>query len=116
MLELVSGFLERFELALVIGWGALYFALTALFAYTLQAISDKTDAAPSWMSWVPFVQMHPFLRATGSTWTALLIWIVLLIAVTALGAVASSNGFAGLAVFGAATCAIPLRNSCAPVR
>jgi len=99
MLELVSGFLEQFELALVIGWGALYFALTALFAYTLQAISDKTDAAPAWMSWVPFVQMHPFIRAAGTTWTALLIWIALLIAATVLGAMASSNGFEGFALF-----------------
>jgi len=71
MLELVSGFLDRFELALVLGWGAIYFALTALFAYTLQAISDKTDAAPAWMSWVPFVQMHPFIRAAGTTWEPL---------------------------------------------
>ena len=99
MLELVSGFLERFELALVLGWGVIYFALTALFAYTLQAISDKTDAAPAWMSWVPFVQMHPFIRAAGTTWTALLIWIALLIAATVLGAMASSNGFEGFAQF-----------------
>jgi glutaredoxin len=97
MLELVSGFLEQFELALVIGSGALYFALTALFAYTLQAISDKTDAAPAWMSWVPFVQMHPFLRAAGTTWTALLTWVALMIAVTVLAAVASSSGFAQFA-------------------
>jgi glutaredoxin len=95
MLELVSGFLERFELALVLGWGAIYFALTALSAYTLQAISDKTDAAPAWMSWVPFVQLHPFIRAAGTTWTALLIWIALLIAVTVLGARASSSGSGG---------------------
>ncbi len=95
MLEVVSGFLERFELALVVGWGVIYFALTALFAYTLQAISDKTEAAPAWMSWVPFVQMHPFLRAAGSSWTALLSWIVLLIAVTVFGAVASSRGSGG---------------------
>jgi glutaredoxin len=73
--------------------------LTALFAYTLQAISDKTDAAPAWMSWVPFVQMHPFIRAAGTTWTALLIWIVLLIAVTVLGAMASSGGFEAPAQF-----------------
>jgi glutaredoxin len=99
MLELVSGFLDRFELALVLGWGAIYFALTALFAYTLQAISDKTDAAPAWMSWVPFVQMHPFIRAAGTTWAALLIWIALLIAVTVLGAMASSRGFEGQAQF-----------------
>jgi glutaredoxin len=101
MLELVSGFLDRFELALVLGWGAIYFALTALFAYTLQAISDKTDAAPAWMSWVPFVQMHPFIRAVGTTWTSLLIWIGLLIAVTVLGALASSKGFEGQAQFAA---------------
>jgi glutaredoxin len=101
MLELVSGFLERFELALVIGWGAIYFALTALFAYTVQAISDKTEAAPAWMSWVPFVQMHPILRASGSTWTALLIWTVLLIAVTVFGAAASSSGSGGGAQFAA---------------
>ena len=101
MLELVSGFLERSELALVLGWGVIYFALTALFAYTLQAISDKTHAAPAWMSWVPFVQMHPFIRAAGTTWTAVLIWVALLIGVTALGAVASSNGSAGFAVFAA---------------
>jgi len=101
MLELVSGFLERFELALVIGWGAIYFALTALFAYTVQAISDKTEAAPAWMSWVPFVQMHPILRASGSTWTALLIWTVSLIAVTVFGAVASSSGTGGGAQFAA---------------
>ena len=99
MLELVSGFLERFELVLVFGWGAIYFTLTALFAYTLQAISDKTDAAPAWMSWVPFVQMHPFIRAAGTTWTALLIWIALLIAVTVLGAMASSSSFEGPARF-----------------
>jgi glutaredoxin len=99
MLELVSGFLERFELALVLGWGAIYFALTALFAYTLQTISDKTDAAPAWMSWVPFVQMHPFIRAAGTTWTALLIWVALMIAVTVLGAVAASSRFAGHAQF-----------------
>jgi glutaredoxin len=95
MLELVSGFLERFELALVLGWGLIYFALNALFAYTLQAISDKTDAAPAWMSWVPFVQMHPFIRAAGTTWTALLIWIALLIAATVLGAMASSSSSGG---------------------
>ncbi len=75
--------------------GRIYFVLTSLVAYTLQAISDKTDAAPAWMAWVPFVQMHPFVRAAGSTWTALLTWIVLLIAVTAFGAVASSKGFEG---------------------
>jgi glutaredoxin len=101
MLELVSGFLERFELALVVGWGAIYFALTALFAYTVQAISDKTEAAPAWMSWVPFVQMHPILRASGSTWTALLIWTASLIAVTVFGAVASSSGSGGGAQFAA---------------
>jgi len=101
MLELVSDFLERFELALVIGWGVIYFALTALFAYTLQAISDKTEAAPAWMSWVPFVQMHPFLRAAGSSWTALLIWIVLMIAVAIFGAVVSSSGSGGAAQFAA---------------
>jgi len=101
MLELVSGFLERFELALVVGWGAIYFALTALFAYTVQAISDKTEAAPAWMSWVPFVQMHPIIRASGSTWTALLIWIASLIAVTVFGAVASSSGSGGGAQFAA---------------
>jgi len=95
MLELASGFFERFGLALVIGWGVISFALTALFAYTLQAISDKTDAAPAWMSWVPFVQMHPFIRATGTTWTALLIWIALLIATTVFGAMASSKGSGG---------------------
>jgi hypothetical protein len=39
MLELVSGFLERFELALVVGWGAIYFVLTALFDYTVSVIS-----------------------------------------------------------------------------
>ena len=99
MLELVSGLLERFEWALVIGSGVIYFALTALFAYTLQAISDKTDAAPAWMCWVPFVQMHPFIRAAGTTWTALLIWIALLIVVTVLGAMASSRGFEGPAQF-----------------
>jgi len=101
MLELVSGFLDRFGLALVVGWGVIYFALTALFAYTLQAISDKTEAAPAWMSWVPFVQMHPFLRAAGSSWTAMLIWIVLMIAVTVFGAVTSSNESAGGAQFAA---------------
>jgi glutaredoxin len=106
MMELVSGFLGRFELALVLGWGAIYFALTALFAYTLQAISDKTDAGPAWMSWVPFVQMHPFLRAAGTTWTALLIWIALLIAVTVFGAMASSNGFGGHAQFAAVLLAL----------
>ncbi len=94
-MEPVVGFLDRFGVALVIGWGALYFALTALFAYTLQAISDKTEAAPAWMAWVPFVQIHPFIRAVGTTWTALLTWVVLTIAVTAIGAVASSNGFGG---------------------
>jgi glutaredoxin len=99
MLEGVSGFLDRFELVLVLGWGAIYFALSALFAYTLQAISDKTDAAPAWMCWVPFVQMHPFIRAAGTTWTALLSWIALLIAVTVLGAMASSNGSSGFAQF-----------------
>ncbi|MBW2494018.1 MAG: hypothetical protein JRE43_04640 [Deltaproteobacteria bacterium] len=102
MLEQVSGFLDRFELALVIGWGAIYFALTALFAYTLQAISDKTEAAPAWMSWVPFVQMHPFLRAAGSSWTALLTWVVLMIGVTVFAAVVSSNGSGGGAQFAAA--------------
>jgi len=101
MLEGVSGFLDRFELVLVLGWGAFYFALSALFAYTLQAISDKTEAAPAWMSWVPFVQMHPFIRAAGTTWTALLSWIALLIAVTVLGAVASSKGSGGPAQFAA---------------
>jgi glutaredoxin len=95
MLELASGFLDRFGLALVIGWGVISFALTALFAYTLQAISDKTDAAPAWMSWVPFVQLHPFIRAAGTTWTALLIWIALLIATTVFGAMASSKGSGG---------------------
>ncbi len=99
MLELVSGFLERFELALVLGWGAIYFALTALPAYTLQAISDKTDAAPAWMSWVPLVQMHPFIRAAGTTWTAVLIWIALMIAITVLGAMAGSSNYAGHAKF-----------------
>ena len=99
MLELASGFLEKIELALVLGWGAIYFALTALPAYTLQAISDKTDAAPSWMSWVPFVQMHPFIRATGTTWTALLVWIALMIAVTVLAVMAASSRFAGHAQF-----------------
>jgi glutaredoxin len=88
-------------LALVVGWGVIYFALTALFAYTLQAISDKTEAAPAWMSWVPFVQMHPFLRAAGSSWTAMLIWIVLMIAVTVFGAVTSSSGSGGGAQFAA---------------
>jgi len=102
MLELLSGFLERFELALALGSGVIYFALTASFAYTLQAISDKTEAAPAWMSWVPFVQIHPFIRAAGTTWTTLLIWIVLMIAVTALGAMASSNGFGGPAAFAGA--------------
>ncbi len=101
MLELVSDFLERFELALVIGWGVVYFALTALFAYTLQAISDKTEAAPAWMSWVPFVQMHPFLRAAGSSWTALSIWIVLMVAVAIFAAVVSSSGSGGAAQFAA---------------
>jgi len=101
MLELVSGFLERYELALVLGWGAIYFALTALPAYTLQAISDKTDAAPAWMSWVPLVQMHPFIRAAGTTWTALLIWLALLIAVTVIGAMAASSRFADHAQFAA---------------
>ena len=99
MLELASGFLERFELALVLGVGAVHFALTALVAYTLQAISDKTDAAPAWMSWVPFVQMHPFIRAAGTTWTALLVWIALLIAVTVLTVIAASSRFAGHAQF-----------------
>jgi glutaredoxin len=99
MLELASGFFERSELALVLGVGAVHFALTALFAYTLQAISDKTDAAPAWMSWVPFVQMHPFIRAAGTTWTALLVWIALLIAVTVLAAMASSSSYAGHAQF-----------------
>jgi len=99
MLELVSGFLERFGLAMAIGWGVISFALTALFAYALQAISDKTDAAPAWMSWVPFVQMHPFIRAAGTTWTALLTWIALTIAVAVLGAMASSSGAKGLAQF-----------------
>ncbi len=99
MLEMASGFLERFELALVLGLGAVHFAMTALFAYTLQAISDKTDAAPAWMSWVPLVQMHPFIRAAGTTWTALLVWIVLLIAVTVLAAMASSSSYAGHAQF-----------------
>ncbi len=99
MLELVSGFLDRFELALVLGVGAVHFAMTALFAYTLQAISDKTDAAPAWMSWVPFVQMHPFIRAAGTTWTALLVWIALMIAVTVLAVMASSSSYAGHAQF-----------------
>jgi glutaredoxin len=95
MLEQVSGFLDQFGLALVVGWGVIYFVLTALFAYTLQAISDKTEAAPAWMSWVPFVQMHPFLRAAGSSWTALLIWIVAMIAVTVFGTMFSSGGSGG---------------------
>jgi len=101
MLELVSGFLDRFGLALVVGWGVIYFVLTALFAYTVQAISDKTQAAPAWMSWVPFVQMHPIIRASGSSWTAMLIWIVLMIAVTVFGVVTSSSGSGGGAGFAA---------------
>lgn len=99
MTEQATGFLDQFGTLLVLGYGLLYLALAGGAAYTLQAISDKTEAAPSWMAWVPFVQMHPFIRAAGTSWTAILAWVASMIAMFVFGAMLSSNGSPGTARF-----------------
>jgi hypothetical protein len=94
-MEQIAGVLDRFGTLLVFGWGLLYFLMAAGPAYTLQSISDKTDAAPSWMAWVPFVQLHPMIRASGTSWAAVLAWFVGLVAAIVVSALLSSAGATG---------------------
>jgi hypothetical protein len=66
--------------------GALYFLVIALSSYPLQAISDKTNAAPSWTCWVPIVQIYPFVRAARSSLGIMLAWCAVMVGAGVLGA------------------------------
>jgi hypothetical protein len=92
--EAVADFLDRFGTLLLAVYFALYFLATALMCYALQALSDKTEAAPSWMAWVPILQIHPFVRATGTSYTALLGWLGAGIGLAVAGGLASQGGSA----------------------
>lgn len=91
-MESASGALERFGPLLLAGHFAVTFGLTALMNYTLQAISDKTEAAPSWVAWIPIVQTHAFVRASGMTYTALLAWLLAGIGLAVVSGLLASGG------------------------
>jgi len=85
-------FLERFGPFLLIGYFALNFALTALYSYTLQAISDKTSELPSWFAWVPLIQIHAFLCAADIRYRVVFAWIGTGIALAITGALLAGAG------------------------
>lgn len=96
----ILGFLDRFGPALVVAYGVAYFVFNALGNYTLQALSDKTEAIPSWIAWVPFVQTHAFVRAAGTSWPALLAWVAagILVGGVSMFAAAQGAAFSGVLV------------------
>ena len=91
-MDVAASTLERFSLAILAGYFAFYFLFSAFGNYTLQSISDKTDAAPSWVAWIPLIQIHAFVRAVGTSYLAMLAWIGGIIGLAIVGAVASGEG------------------------
>jgi hypothetical protein len=66
--------LEQVGPVLVAVYFLICFLISATANYTLQTISDKTNAAPSWTCWVPLVQIYPFVKAGGGSLWVLLAW------------------------------------------
>ena len=91
-MEIFLEVLDRFGPWLLAGFFAIHFLVAAATGYTLQALSDKTDAAPPWLAWVPLFQVHSFLRAAESSYAALFAWIGGAIGVGILGAWLSASG------------------------
>jgi hypothetical protein len=90
--ETLVELLDRFGPLLLAGHFGLSFVLTALACYTLQALSDKTTAVPSWVAWVPLLQTHAFLRAAGVRYAVLFAWLGAGIALGIAGASFSGGG------------------------
>jgi hypothetical protein len=74
-LEIFLALLDQLGPWLLGGYFALCLLLGAVTGYTLQALSDKTEAAPPWLAWVPLFQVHSFLRAAESSYATLFAWI-----------------------------------------
>jgi hypothetical protein len=77
---------------LLTGYFVVCFVVAAMTGYTLQALSDKTEAASSWIAWVPLFQVHSFLRAAESSYATLFTWIAGGIGLAILGGWLSANG------------------------
>ncbi len=91
-MEILIEVLDHFGPWLLAGYFVFCFLVGAATGYTLQALSDKTDAAPPWLAWVPLFQVHSFLRAAESSYAALFAWIAGGIGIGIAGAWLSASG------------------------
>ena len=91
-MEMFIELLDQMGPWLLTGYFVLCFVVAALTGYTLQALSDKTESAPPWVAWVPLFQVHSFLRAAESSYTALFAWIAGGIGLGILGGWLSATG------------------------
>lgn len=92
-MEIFIELLDQIGPWLLAGYFVLCLLVGAVTGYTLQALSDKTDAAPPWLAWVPLFQVHSFLRAAESSYAVILAWIGGGIGIGIAGAWLSASGF-----------------------